>query len=549
MIVVAVMIALIAAIEILGYRGMAKINAGLRNIYENSSIALVRLSAVERNTYRLRQRIIRLAEESDVEKQGRLISEIKQLREAIDKNWREYAATSMDAEEKGIAAAVSDRLGQYWAYQDRFFGLISRGDLDEAKRIENTEGVQQMVALMEPVQKDIAFQEREAKAEYEKGLATFENTSLTNLVSSLVGVAVALFLALSIVREITASIKAMASSMLRLAENDLSVQVPGQGRGDEIGEMSKAVEVFKLNAIERQRLEAEEKAQTAQREARQRKIESLTSHFDDAVTSLIGDLTEAGRQMKQTATALTTNAEETRRQSASVSSATEEASTNVNTISAASEEMLASIREIGQQVHRSATIAAEASREAAVTNQKMEELNMLAGRIGEVVTLISTIASQTNLLALNATIEAARAGDAGKGFAVVAGEVKNLATQTARATGEITGQISAIQTETGAAVEAIHRIGTVIGNINEMASAIASAVEEQGAAMQEVVRNVAQAAAGTEEVTRGITQVAEATGNTGRMAGDVRAAAEALAEQSGKLKTSVEVFLDGVKTT
>ncbi|HLN23147.1 MAG TPA: methyl-accepting chemotaxis protein, partial [Patescibacteria group bacterium] len=386
-----------------------------------------------------------------------------------------------------------------------------------------------------------------AKREYQASNETFTSTTWINFIAVGLGLVLALGLAWAIVKSITVSIAEMIVVMNRLANADTSVEVTGRDRRDEIGDMAKAVEVFKLNAIERHRLEAEEKASLARREARQRKLENLTSDFDGTVMAVLGGVSAAARKMNEMSRSMTAIAEETQRQGAAVSAATEQASTNVSTIASASNELSASIHEIASQVNRSATIAANAVTEVDATTRKMESLSNGANRIGEVVKLINDIASQTNLLALNATIEAARAGDAGKGFAVVANEVKTLANQTAKATGEIAGQIQGIQDETHGVVEAIQRITSVINEINEMSAAIASAIEEQGAAMQEVVRNVEEVSMGTREVASNIAQVVEAAGHTGNMAGQVETAAGLLTGESDKLRGSVEQFLGGVK--
>jgi len=216
-------------------------------------------------------------------------------------------------------------------------------------------------------------------------------------------------------------------------------------------------------------------------------------------------------------------------------------------VSSASLELTASIQEISKQVQTATAIAQAATREAEQTNARVAGLAQAASRIGEVVTLINSIASQTNLLALNATIEAARAGEAGKGFAVVANEVKGLANQTARATEEIAQQISAVQAEAEGAVAAILGISRTIARIDELSTAIAGAVEEQGAATAEIARNIDQASQGTAQVSTNIAQVATAATETGRLAHDVYSAADHMRDLSGVLDDAVKVFLNEVR--
>lgn len=251
----------------------------------------------------------------------------------------------------------------------------------------------------------------------------------------------------------------------------------------------------------------------------------------------------ASTQLQNTAEGMLTTAEQVTQQSGAVAAAAEQASANVQTVASAAEELSASIEEVGRQVEESSKIAQNAAEETKQTNESVEELAEAADKIGEVVELISDIAAQTNLLALNATIEAARAGDAGKGFAVVANEVKSLASQTAKATGDIAAQISAIQSATGNAVTAIKGIGETISQVNEIATAIASAVEEQGAATKEIARNVQEAATGTQEVSSNIVEVQKAAAKTGQSSGQVLESAQELSKQAEALQDEMVKFL------
>ncbi len=342
-------------------------------------------------------------------------------------------------------------------------------------------------------------------------------------------------------------LKSAAGALTTLAGGDLSVTVNGGDRRDEIGEMARAVEVFKANAVERLRLAEAEKASLARRDARQARIEALTREFDDAVLGLLNAVTGDAKTMTHMSDSMAGNAVETQQRSATVLAATRQASTNVDIIAAANSKMLGAIQQIGNQASRSSDIAMQAVHEVASTSQTMERLANSALRIGEVTTLISEIANQTNLLALNATIEAARAGDAGKGFAVVANEVKDLANQTGKATGEIATQIGAIQDETREAVNAIKHVASVIEAINGMAAKITEAVEGEGTAMRAVVHNVEQASEGIRDVAANIDKVAGAADDTGRMAAQVQSTAHVLMSGSGNLRRAVETFLDSVK--
>jgi methyl-accepting chemotaxis protein len=347
---------------------------------------------------------------------------------------------------------------------------------------------------------------------------------------------------------ISRPIKALTGTMGRLAAGDLSAPVAGDG-GPEIGAMAKAVEVFKTNALEVQRLTQERAEADARAQAeRRRMVMELADQFENSVSEVTRGVSTAARRMHEVAEGMASTAANASRQADLVASASEEASTNVQTVAVATDELSSSIGEISRQVNLSATISRDAAAAAQRTDSMVSGLAESAQRIGDVVGLINSIASQTNLLALNATIEAARAGEAGKGFAVVAGEVKHLASQTANATDEIAQQVASVQSGTRDAVEAIHAITGTIGEISEIAAAIASAVEEQGAATHEISRNTQQAAEGTTTVSRTVGNVSSAATETGKSAQFVLTEAETLAREADVLHRTVEEFLTVIRT-
>jgi methyl-accepting chemotaxis protein len=349
-------------------------------------------------------------------------------------------------------------------------------------------------------------------------------------------------------RSISKALSGMVDAMTQLARGDLSISVPGVGRKDEIGEMAGAVEVFRTNMTEAERLRAEQlEADTRRRTQRKADMQRLADGFEGAVGEIIDTVSSAATELEASSNTLTQAAERGNGLATAVAAASEEASTNVQSVSSASEEMTSSISEISRQVQESARVADVAVGQAQRTNARVAELTKAAGRIGDVVELINTIASQTNLLALNATIEAARAGEAGRGFAVVASEVKALAEQTAKATGEISQHIGAIQTATQDSVGAIKEIGDTIARMSEISSAIAAAVEEQGAATQEISRNIQHAAQGTSEVSANIGDVQRGAGETGAASAQVHSAAQSLSQESNRLKFEVTRFLDSVR--
>jgi methyl-accepting chemotaxis protein len=336
--------------------------------------------------------------------------------------------------------------------------------------------------------------------------------------------------------------------MEAFARNDLKADVPGIERRDELGDMARTVEVFKKNGLEVERMRGEQQA-AEKRNAEQRKADmnKLADAFEGAVGEIIETVSSASTELEASATTLTATATRATEVTTAVAAASEEASTNVQAVASATEEMASSVNEISRQVQESARMAGEAVEQARRTNDRVGELSKAAGRIGDVVELINTIAGQTNLLALNATIEAARAGEAGRGFAVVAAEVKALAEQTAKATGEIGQQIAGIQSATQDSVNAIREISGTIEKLSEISSTIAAAVEEQGAATQEISRNVQQAAQGTEQVSANITDVQRGAGETGSASSQVLSAAQSLSRDSNRLKLEVGEFLTTVR--
>ncbi len=346
---------------------------------------------------------------------------------------------------------------------------------------------------------------------------------------------------------ITKPVRSMTDVMTIMASGDFTIDIPSLHNTDEIGEMARAVEVFRKNGMEANRLKAEQEATQRRAAERAAKMDALTRKFENSVSSVVQTVSSQATQMEASAQSMSATAEETTKQAGAVAAASEESSANVQTVASATEELSSSISEISRQVSHSSKIAANAVSEANKANDMVQGLVGASQKIGDIVALINDIADQTNLLALNATIEAARAGEAGKGFAVVAAEVKNLATQTSRATEEIGAQITGVQGATQDAVRAIASIGKTIGEIDQIATTIAAAVEEQGAATQEIARNVEEAAKGTREVSSNIGGVTEAANGTGAAASQVLTASRALTGQSGHLRDVVQEFLAGVK--
>lgn len=391
---------------------------------------------------------------------------------------------------------------------------------------------------------------RSIEADYE---ATTERLRAANqqvfwltlgLIAAIAGVCVA---AGAIVgRSISGPVGRLTAVMLQLADGNKSVEIVASGK-DEVAAMARTVQLFKNNMLRNDQLQAEAQAKQEAELARGRMLAELTGAFDGEAKKLIDELISASTQLQSTSQEMRTVAEDSGIRAATVASATEQTTANVQTVATATTELSASIAEISSQVSKASEVASDTSRQANETAGAIDELSRTAERIGEIVTLIKAIADQTNLLALNATIEAARAGDAGKGFAVVASEVKGLANQTAKATEEISTQIAAIQSRTTGAVDAIRVIVTKVSDMESITAAVAAAIEEQNSATQEISKNIEDVASAAEDVAQNVVHVSEAAQINGRMAGDVLEASNLLSDQSGRLGTRVQTFLDAVR--
>ena len=394
---------------------------------------------------------------------------------------------------------------------------------------------------------DIAYNQRLANAGLKQATVAFSRAIWVIGIGIAVAAVLVVGSAAWLHRNITARIVYLAGTMRRLAKRDYAFDLPDVTQADEIGDITRALAECRDGLKSADSMAAAQAAEQAVKTQRAAGLEKLTDAFEVKVGQMVGQVSAAATELQATAESMTYTASQTTQQASTVATAAEQASTNVQTVAAAAEQLAASIAEISRQLAQSAKVAGKAQEDANRTDEVVKALADGAQKIGEVVGLINSIAGQTNLLALNATIEAARAGDAGKGFAVVASEVKSLATQTAKATENISQQIAQIQAATKVAVDSIGGIGRTIGEISQIAAAVAAAVEEQGSATQEIARNVQQAAIGTQEVTSNITGVSQGANSTGSAAGEVLGAAGELSQRAEQLRHEVGQYIAGVK--
>lgn len=501
----------------------------------------------------------------------------KTLAEALSKLDRETNGISSSLEAAGLttgeAGALDGKRGNYLVrasrtlprlftlYEeanDRTLALVGQGQIDGARNNFVFEEAARLAALNASITKSTQILDATVKSAVERleqRMATQRATSnqqIATLVTTSYGLIVVLLLVLGAAaawyarRRLAKPLRDMVGTMGKLSAGNLEINIP-EPSNDEIGDMARALVVFKENALHVESMRDAQQREQKAKEDRQRAVEALITEFEGVMAKALNEMGTAADSMRVSAQTVSANAEQTTRQGEAAAAASTEAATNVQTVASAAEELSASIQEVGRQVAHSARIAETAVVEAASSNASISALVEMGGRVGEVVRLITDIANQTNLLALNATIEAARAGDAGKGFAVVASEVKNLANQTARATEEISAQIGAMQDATRTAVEGIQGVSKIIDEMNKISAMVAAAMEEQDVTTKEIARNVQEAAQGTSEVDSNVATLTQAARETGDVACEVLSVSSLVIEQSSTVRNGIETFLRSVK--
>jgi len=543
-----VVLALVAGLGGTALLRASEVNAMVENITTNYMLAIGYLGEMRVSVANYRGTVAReILQEDDLAARQASEVDLAEITKVYQDNDDKYAPTVESDAEKKLYEAVK---GAHAAYVDgatHVRDLIAAGKFAEAKTLLigglMPIGQRFDLALKADVDYNTAF----ANTTAAEAAASYATGRLYTIGFIALALVLALLASVMLIRSIATPIKAMTAAMRKLAAHDMSASIPAQGRTDEVGQMAACVQVFKDGMVVADRQSTEQAAERAQKEQRTLRLERCVATFEVTARDMAGLLAAGSTELEATARGMTDSADRTNQQANTVAAAAEEAGTGVQTVAAAAEELTASITEISRQVAQSAKMAARVVGDAHRTNTIVVALAEGADKIGNVVGLITSIAGQTNLLALNATIEAARAGDAGKGFAVVASEVKSLASQTSRATEEISAQITQIQAATKEAVTAIRAISTSIDEVSAISTTIASAVEEQGAATAEIARNVQQTATAAQEVTVNISGVSQAATDSSAAATQVLSAAGDLSKQAEQLSREVNSFVAEVR--
>lgn len=546
LVIVALTSAGAAALGGLGLYAATALRGAVTSVDAAGDSALLGM-ALEKNVLELSRAEFRLA--ADPSRSAEIEREIDAAREALEADIAALQALS-SAEIDARLAAIERRLETYRGSLDTMVAAAAAIETS-ARSAGETELLalarasrENAAALRAEVVELVATFDQRADIEGANAAALADTTRTTLILGAIAAVIGGLVLGALIGRQsVSQPLKRAIVRVESLAKGDLDTAVEETARGDEVGTLNRALEVFQSNMREQARLRASNERAARRKLEQAEALAALTDAFEDQVGESVAALASAAEELRATATSMAATAEQTAGESTSVSASTDQTANNIQMVASATEELSTSIREVGQQIARTAEIADRAAGKVAEAIEGIEDLETSSKEIGTVLDLISTVTEQTKLLALNATIEAARAGEAGKGFAVVAAEVRQLAEQTERATGEVTAKIAAIQSRTRDAAEAVREIDTVVGEVSDVSTAVAAAAEQQVAATTEISRNVNEAASGSESVSRSVASLTEASEATSAAASQVSSTAQSVAERAATIRGQITDYL------
>ncbi|WP_188260756.1 methyl-accepting chemotaxis protein [Azospirillum tabaci] len=537
---------LLALSDLAGLRALNVANGNLRTVHDERVLPLRDLKIIS-DAY-----AVFIVDASHKVRNGNFtwdesLSSVRKAKDDIRERWNAYLGTDLDPDETALVNGIKPDMAKANATVERLIGVLSGRDTAALDAFVKSDLYQTIDPVTDGISQLIDLQVRVAGERYAEAQATHATANLTSLVLLGIGAVMVILGMAVVVLRVVRPVARLTETMRRIVGGDYDTIVPAAGGRDEIGAMARAVEVFKANGLENQRMRQEQARQQEQAEAAKRDaLETMAQTVERETRNAVDRVSERTGQMERNAAAMAQSASAVGANSQSVATAAEQALHNAQTVAAASEELAASIREIGTQVAQASSITRVAVEKGNQARGTIQSLSDAVQKIGDVAQLIQNIASQTNLLALNATIEAARAGEAGKGFAVVASEVKNLASQTAQATEDIAQQIGEIRAATGGAVAAVSTITGSIAEVDQVAGAIAAAMEEQAAATQEISRSVNQTAEAAREVSHRIAEVSSEAKATGDRAADVRVIAD---DVSGSIDELRGVLVRVVRTS